>query len=98
MSDNEDLNPLDKAKVASPVVPAAQPVVKPKKPKAEVAVIAVAQPTKAVPEYRVLKAARVSWGRQMIKLKEGQILSEASYGDGAIEQFKARGVELALVE
>lgn len=36
----------------------------------------------------------VSWGPQTLRLKAGDELSEDSYGDGAIERFRERGVAL----
>lgn len=36
----------------------------------------------------------VSWGPQTLRLRAGDELSEDSYGDGAIERFRERGVSL----
>lgn len=95
---NEDIDPLDAARVMQPDTGVAER--RPKRPKAEVALIEVAPPTRdavPVPVFRVIKDARVSWGKQMIKLKANALISEAVYGTGAIEQFRAKGLELEQV-
>ena len=94
---NEDIDPLDAARVMQPGTGDVERRPK-QRAKPEVAVIQVAPPTPAAdPVFRVVKAARISWGQQMIKLKEGQLIGESSYGTGVIQRFRDLGVELEQV-
>lgn len=49
------------------------------------------------PRWRVTAEARSSWGGQMVTWREGDIVSEATHGSGAIARLKAAGVQLAEV-
>jgi hypothetical protein len=53
----------------------------------------VAAPAPAVvPQYEVVRPVTISWGNQMLNLKDGDIISDESHGTGAIERMKAAGV------
>jgi len=61
---------------------------------AEEPVLAEPAPTRTADVYVVERDITVSWGTQTLRLKAGAELSEDSYGDGAIERFRERGVAL----
>lgn len=69
-----------------PVVPPAEPVLP-----APGAVV----PAKKAPSYQVLRPITISWGNAMLKLVDGDIISDESYGDGAVEKMKQSGVSFS---
>ena len=72
----------------------AKPVVKP----VPDPVVPPVVPVKKVAQYEVLNDVTLSWGRGMIRLKKGVIVSEQSHGPGAIDRMIAAGVALKRVE
>lgn len=52
---------------------------------------------KRAPSYEVLRDITVSNGASMLKLRCGDVISEESYGDGAIARFREAGVSLKEV-
>jgi len=87
------LDPIEAAKAGGEVA-AASPFVEPPVVHVEEPVIADPSVVRCSTSHVVERDIVVSWGSQTLRLKAGDELSEDSYGDGAIERFRERGVAL----
>ena len=92
------IDPIEAAKAGGelePGKPAAEP---PEQRAQQQAVPEPTLPELTVPRtadvYEVERDIVISWGAQTLYLRAGDKLSEDSYGDGAIERFRERGVAL----
>jgi hypothetical protein len=47
--------------------------------------------------YKVVRKITVSWGGQFIRLAEGDLISDASYGPRSVERMRECGVAMELV-
>lgn len=88
------IDPIEAAKAGGEASPSSAPP-----PPASVPAVpepSIAEPVVArcADTFVVERDITVSWGPQTLRLRAGDELSEDSYGDGAIERFRERGVSL----
>jgi len=89
------IDPIEAAKAGGEAT-AAAPAAGGLAPAASVLEPTIADPSvvRCADVFIVEQDITVSWGPQTLRLKAGGELSEDSYGDGAIERFRERGVVL----
>lgn len=79
----------------APTTPAT--IVSPPAPAKEAPKVASSKPVE-VERYRVKETKLISWGGQMITVREGSIVSDEKYGPRSFERMRSAGVVLELAE
>lgn len=81
-----------KKKAARDVAPPTPPL--PPEPPVALPAVETAPAAAAPSRFRVGRNITIPWNGQLIKLRAGQLVSDDSYGDGAMARFRDRGVAL----
>lgn len=60
--------------------------------------VGAAEPAKRAARFEVERAIVVSWNSSMLRLQPGDVVSDETHGDGAVERLRMSGVALRAVD